>query len=85
MKNYEPKLPEFIGLRFVPEVEWTDDLTPPCIEAVLAIMKRICWGPSFLPKVLQAKTPSTGRYASRYDMKIYAEATIERALAWWHA
>jgi hypothetical protein len=27
------------------------------------------------------KTPSAGRYASRYDMKIYAEATIERASA----
>jgi hypothetical protein len=28
-----------------------------------------------------SKTPSTRRYARRYDMKIYAEATIERASA----
>jgi hypothetical protein len=40
MKNYEPKLPEFIGLRYVPKVEWTGDQTPPFIEVVLVIMKR---------------------------------------------
>jgi hypothetical protein len=28
-----------------------------------------------------SKTPSTGRYVIRYDMKIYAEVTIEGASA----
>jgi hypothetical protein len=51
----------------------------------IAPRRGYCWGLSSPPKVLQAKTPSAGRYASRYDMKIYAEATIERASAWWHA
>jgi hypothetical protein len=31
------------------------------------------------------KTPLEGRYASRHDMKIKAEATIEGSSAWWHA
>lgn len=41
VRNHASKLPEFMGQRLTPRLEWMSDPAPKFLEVVLAAMKRI--------------------------------------------